>query len=333
MTTQSVAAHVAGVRARHVWCRACLALEWGLALAKLCQHKADGTYYTRIYVGGIVTRQIHPDGVAYLKNEGVRLDGEIPTHAMSTLMSRDWLFTKEEMHKWGEVDWAPVWHSIGVPAANPFKETVRRMAAEKKRRQLEEEAAAQRRLTEELKRGQQPPARPRPVAERQANPARTAVAAKPAAKPSTLKKAPTRKLAPPARTWLSGEGPVKSPLAKSGEVEQLPPPLPSIAPVPASLATLASPPISGTTDTQEPAVVTHQAPHEGEAALMDNAAPQASAGRGVYATELLTLDVSVPTRGAAGDRTAQVRKWLLIALVASLLLVCLVANVIDMTRT
>lgn len=302
-------------------------------MAKLCQHKVDGTYYTRIYIGGIVTRQIHPDGVAYLKNEGVRLDGEIPTHAMSTLMSRDWLFTKDEMHTWGEIDWAPVWHSIGVPAANPYKEAVRRMAAEKKRRQLEEESAAQRRLAEELKRGQQPSARPRTVAKRQTNPARTAVAAKPAAKPSALKKDPTRKLTPPARTWLSAEEPVKSQLAKSPEVKQLPPPLPSIASEPASLATLASLSISGTTDTQETAVATHQAPHVGTPALMDTSAPESRTRRSIYATQLPTFDASVPMCGVVEDRMAHIRKWIVVAVISLLLVTCLAAIIINMIRT
>lgn len=81
-------------------------------MAKLYQHQTDGTYYTRTYEGGIVTRQIHPHGVAYLKHCGVRVDGEIPSYCMSELRDYGWLFTKEEMPFWGETDWSPHWSRI-----------------------------------------------------------------------------------------------------------------------------------------------------------------------------------------------------------------------------
>jgi hypothetical protein len=81
-------------------------------VAKLYQHQTDETYYTRINIGGIVTRQIHPDGVAYLKHCGVRVGKEIPSYCMSRLRDYGWLFTKDKAHLWGEVDWAPRWATI-----------------------------------------------------------------------------------------------------------------------------------------------------------------------------------------------------------------------------
>lgn len=83
-------------------------------MATLYRHQRDGTYYTRLYRGGIVTRQIHPDGVAILKRDGVALDHEIPAHLISFLESRGLLYTKEEVYGWGAVDWAPEWNSIGT---------------------------------------------------------------------------------------------------------------------------------------------------------------------------------------------------------------------------
>ncbi len=88
-------------------------------VAKLYQHQTDETYYTRTYEGGIVTRQIHPDGVAYLKYCDVRIGHEIPSWCMSELRTYGWLFTKDEVPFWGEVDWSPRWTTI---QPRPLKE-------------------------------------------------------------------------------------------------------------------------------------------------------------------------------------------------------------------
>jgi hypothetical protein len=81
-------------------------------MAKLYQHQMDETYYTKRNIGGFVTHQIHPDGVAYLKYCGVRVGDEIPSRCMSQLQDYGWLFTKDEVPFWGEVDWSPRWVMI-----------------------------------------------------------------------------------------------------------------------------------------------------------------------------------------------------------------------------
>jgi hypothetical protein len=77
-------------------------------MAKLYQHKTNGTYYTKVYRGGMVTLQIHPLGVSLLQASGCRVGDEIEPDVMRQLSGRDWLFTKEEMHGLGLVDWAPI---------------------------------------------------------------------------------------------------------------------------------------------------------------------------------------------------------------------------------
>lgn len=126
-------------------------------MATLYRHQRDGTYYTRIYRGGIVTRQIHPDGVAYLKHNGVSLFGDIPSQLMSELHERNWLFTKEEMHCRGEIDWSPHWHLIDLPKPKPFpsenpfvtRQRERERAAAEAEKRAKEEAEQQK---EEAKR-------------------------------------------------------------------------------------------------------------------------------------------------------------------------------------
>ncbi|MEJ7839335.1 MAG: hypothetical protein WKF81_10990 [Thermomicrobiales bacterium] len=87
-------------------------------MAKLHQHRSDGTYYTKMFEGAIVTRQIHPDGVLWLKSSGCKLDGEISSAQVSALKSRKWLYTKEEMYKLSSINWSPDWNSLGEPPKN-----------------------------------------------------------------------------------------------------------------------------------------------------------------------------------------------------------------------
>lgn len=90
-------------------------------MPKLHCHATEGTYYTVMYKGGLVTRQIHPDGVLWLKQSGVRLGGEISADKMRTLEYRRWLYTKEEIPHWGAIDWAPDWHTLGTDSTiNPY---------------------------------------------------------------------------------------------------------------------------------------------------------------------------------------------------------------------
>lgn len=84
-------------------------------MAKVFQHQADGTWYTKRYEGESVTRRIHPDGVVFLKRRGVRIGEDIPPFAMSELVVRNWLSTNEEAAGWGEVRKAPE----PVPALQP----------------------------------------------------------------------------------------------------------------------------------------------------------------------------------------------------------------------
>lgn len=110
-------------------------------MAKLKQHRTKGTYYTQIFKGGIVTRQIHPDGVAWLKQEGMRLDEEISAYHRSVLESRNWLFTLDEIATWGEVDWAPDWNSLpGKREHDPYKAWVQQQRQFKRQRSRKEKA-------------------------------------------------------------------------------------------------------------------------------------------------------------------------------------------------
>jgi hypothetical protein len=286
-------------------------------LANLYQHKVDGTYYTKIFVGGIVTRQIHPDGVAYLKNQGVRLEGEIPSFAMSVLMSRNWLHTKDEVHAWGEVDWAPDWNSIGAPAVNPYKEAVRKMAAEKRRRQLEAEAA-QERVATEARLHQQRMAQKQRAATREARPAGPGRSTT-----SAPKQKPARKL-PATSTWLSGEGPVKTPLVTSPQTDpRTPRPVP-IDQIPAH-PTAATPPL------QQPSL--HDLPGTVNAAVTSlQDAPRVPVTRSsVVPPEAAKPTASVQVSEPRSDRVILTRSWIALLVVAILLLVCLAANIVDMS--
>jgi hypothetical protein len=86
-------------------------------VAKLFQDPTVGTYYTRRFEDGVVTRQIHPEGVVFLKRRGVQPGGDIPPFAMMELVRREWLYTKDDAVMHGEIDWSPDWHAIGdLPA-------------------------------------------------------------------------------------------------------------------------------------------------------------------------------------------------------------------------
>ncbi len=66
-------------------------------MAVLSRREDDGGFYTRINIGGIATRQVHPDAVRYLTKRGVYVGDEIPPELMRKLRStKHWLFTKEE---------------------------------------------------------------------------------------------------------------------------------------------------------------------------------------------------------------------------------------------
>lgn len=125
-------------------------------MPKLYQHQLDDTYYTRLYwpgVSAIVTRQIHPDGVVFLKRQGVQLEGDIPLWLVDELKKRNWLATKEEMPHWGIVVW-PKWHLIDAPKPKPFPKgnpfvTKKREAARAAKLAAQEE---QRRATEAAER-------------------------------------------------------------------------------------------------------------------------------------------------------------------------------------
>lgn len=83
-------------------------------VAKLYQHRTYGAYYTkRSHGAGTVTWHIHPDGVAFLKQQGVTIGADIPSYAMRILADRNWLFTREEAAQCGEIDWAPAWDALG----------------------------------------------------------------------------------------------------------------------------------------------------------------------------------------------------------------------------
>ncbi len=83
-------------------------------VARLYQHRTYGTYYTkRSHDAGVILWQIHPNGVAFLKYQGVVIGGDIPAYAMRILHDRSWLFTREEATQCREIDWAPAWADLG----------------------------------------------------------------------------------------------------------------------------------------------------------------------------------------------------------------------------
>lgn len=84
-------------------------------LREFARHQQNGTYYVRIIPGGYVTKQIHPDGLVFLKRNGYVLGSIISTDDMATLKSNDWLHTWDEIPHWGELNWAPEWYQIGLP--------------------------------------------------------------------------------------------------------------------------------------------------------------------------------------------------------------------------
>ncbi len=114
-------------------------------MVKLQRHQQDDTYYLQPYVGGMVTWQIHPDGLAWLKREGVRVGAELPEGALSEFRERNWLYTKDQIPTWGEVDWAPDWDKIGPPTVNPYKAAALKGREERKRLRLEAERAEEQR--------------------------------------------------------------------------------------------------------------------------------------------------------------------------------------------
>ncbi len=89
--------------------------RWGVGnVAKLYQHRTYGTYYTkRSLRAGVALWQIHPNGVAFLKYQGIVVGGDIPSYAMRILHDRSWLFTREEAAQCREIDWAPAWADLG----------------------------------------------------------------------------------------------------------------------------------------------------------------------------------------------------------------------------
>ena len=76
----------------------------------------EGTYYIRPYVGGMVTWQIHPDGVAWLKRQGVHIGGHLPDGALTVLRDNHWAYTRDESPFWGDVDWTPDWDVEALPS-------------------------------------------------------------------------------------------------------------------------------------------------------------------------------------------------------------------------
>jgi hypothetical protein len=90
-------------------------------VARLYQHRTNGTYYIKRNVGaGIAVWQIHPDGVGFLKQQGVVIGADIPSYAMHVLNDRSWLFTREEAAQWPELEWAPAWESLGRPPVGHY---------------------------------------------------------------------------------------------------------------------------------------------------------------------------------------------------------------------
>lgn len=126
-------------------------------VARLYQHRTYGTYYTKRNVSaGVVLWQIHPDGVAFLKYQGIVIGGDIPSYAMRILHDRSWLFTREEAAQCREIDWAPAWADLDrVPVGHypvwlarqkrdcaALMASSRRMAEGEQRAHQKEEAAA-----------------------------------------------------------------------------------------------------------------------------------------------------------------------------------------------
>ena len=67
-------------------------------MAKLLQRMEDGGHYTQMSVGQKrpATYQIHPDGLIYLLQHGVRVGSEIPGSCRRVLWDRKWFYTKGE---------------------------------------------------------------------------------------------------------------------------------------------------------------------------------------------------------------------------------------------
>jgi hypothetical protein len=87
--------------------------------------------------------------VAWLKREGVRIDGELPNGALGTLRNNKWACTKDEIPFWGEVDWAPDWNTIGPKEENPYRAHALKGREERKQRELQAEREAQQRQRDE----------------------------------------------------------------------------------------------------------------------------------------------------------------------------------------
>ena len=67
-------------------------------MAKLLQRIEDGGHYTQMSVGlnRPATYQIHPDGLIYLLQHGVRVGTEIPGSCRRVLWDRKWFYTRGE---------------------------------------------------------------------------------------------------------------------------------------------------------------------------------------------------------------------------------------------
>lgn len=120
-------------------------------MPKLHQHQETGRYFTRIAfrgpgddTGHIVTKQIHPDGVRWLKAQGTRLGGELqPSGAEFHLAEQGWLFTLGEVPEWGTIDWAPDWAALGAPSKNSYKEAAIRGREQRRQNQQQAQSAGQ----------------------------------------------------------------------------------------------------------------------------------------------------------------------------------------------
>lgn len=89
---------------------------FGLAMPKLYQNRTNYEFYTRMSKGGaFFTMQVHPDGAAYLKWCGVKLEGEISSSQMDVLRTHRWLFTKGIGPKW-----EPVEHGVPYDLLRPL---------------------------------------------------------------------------------------------------------------------------------------------------------------------------------------------------------------------
>lgn len=84
---------------------------------ELARHRQNRTYYVRDTPGRLVTKQIHPDGLEFLKRRGYTVGSIISNQDFRTLEVRHWLRTKDEFPYGGELNWAPEWHEIGRSGA------------------------------------------------------------------------------------------------------------------------------------------------------------------------------------------------------------------------